>query len=110
MNTTSHLPLKVEFIDGELYLKVTSEEVKQSKGYFQSIVLNDLLCKKYPFSCKVKFKEQIEESVLHRYSGEEICFKYLTIKEKQGKKQSEVKRDSMHTFDLYIFCTKGVFL
>ena len=108
-NSISRLPLKVEFIDGEVYLKGTSEEVKQSKVFFQSIVLNGLLCKKYPFSCKVKFKEQIEECVLQRYSAEETSFKYLTIKEKQGKKQSEIKRDGMHTFDLYIFCTNKEF-
>jgi len=111
-NSISRLSLKVEFTGEEVLLKGNIDEVKQSKAFFHSTVLNGLLSKKYPFTCKIKVKDQIEETVLQRFSGEETSFKYLTIKalkEKHGRKQSETKKDSGHTFDLYIYCTSKNF-
>ena len=106
------LSLKVEFNEDGILLKGIPEEVDQLKAFLQSTVLNGLLSKKYSFSCKIKFKDHIEQSLLQPYSVEEQSFKYLTLmagKEKSHKKHTQAKRDGGSNFDVYFYCTNKEF-
>ena len=111
-NSVTRLSLKVEFNEDGILLKGTPEEVEQLKAFFQSTVLNGLLSKKYSFSCKIKFKDHIEQSLLQPYSAEEQSFKYLTLmagEENSHKKHTQAKRDGGSNFDVYFYCTNKEF-
>ncbi len=100
----SQLSLKVEFREDSVFLKGRPEEVEHAKTFIHSTILKGLSSKKYSFTCKLKLKDMIEQSILQPHSAEEESFKYLALKagrEKSRKKPNEVKQD---TFDVYIFC------
>lgn len=106
----SKLSAKVT-IDGEkIVISGTKDEVDASKNYLHSNVLKGLYSKKYAFSCSLKFKSHIEQSMLRPHSEEEPSFRYLisdlsvNVRRDRSRRQSnQSKNEGKDELCVFVF-------
>ena len=77
-NFICELPAKLDFVEDGIVLKGTKEAVEQTSVRIHEKVLQGLYSRKFSFSCKLKFKDHIEQTVLMPQSAEDSSFQYLT--------------------------------
>ena len=102
-------------IDGEkVVLNGTKDEIDASKNDLQTNILKGLYSRQYTFSCNLRFKRHIEQSMLNPFFEEEPSFKYVIpdLSRRGGRshgKSCQPRSEGNDEICIYVFCKNREF-